>query len=500
MIEQRMYVPVCEALLFEDRVEVRRSVEVDVGEGGLCLYMEDLPALTHPSRLRVQIEARSGSAELVELDLERPKSKRVVSADLQALERALARAEVQLSRRQDELMAVNETFQSYSEHAKMAVWLNHESLKIEEFQELESLYNSALARKLAAVETRDEAQEALDKAQSEQLEKIEKTPQKCVARLRLKTLRAGLVEVCLISVMPCALWRPAHEAMLSQNAVRWSTEGTIWQNTGEDWHNVKLRLSTARPSAGAEIPQLESDHIVLRAKADKHSVKLESRREDVSKDSGEPALQGVYDGGEVRLFEIAGVHDVPSNGMPRRFSIGGFESEAKVALAALPECSNQVTTVATFANRGVGPLLAGPVALYRDGSLVGQSEIPYIEVGEPFELSFGRDDRFAMEMRRTRKIEERMLQKNRTHFVREIDLYNLSEQPAELELRLSMPQSEFQGLTVVRSTEHTTPNCPEADKNGIVHWLLQLAASSQKTVKIGFYFDLARDASLPDPW
>ncbi len=74
---------------------------------------------------------------------------------------------------------------------------------------------------------------------------------------------AGVYAVQVDYVVPGACWRPPTTARSwsswSRSAdpvLHFSSEGCVWQNTGEDWSDVQLIFSTERPSLGTEPPQL----------------------------------------------------------------------------------------------------------------------------------------------------------------------------------------------------------------------------------------------------
>lgn len=57
---------------------------------------------------------------------------------------------------------------------------------------------------------------------------------------------------------PGASWRPVYDARLDTGKATLMLEqyGQVMQQTGEDWHNVSLTLSTARPELGTEMPRI----------------------------------------------------------------------------------------------------------------------------------------------------------------------------------------------------------------------------------------------------
>lgn len=502
MIEQSVYAPVCRAVVCEDRAEVVRGFEIDLTDD-FCLHFNKLPAITQEARLRAEVISISGEAKLDELILERKppqhESDDTRRKELAEAAKACQKADRRQSRCQERVESAEQLLQSYHHRATHLLWSEGQPFDFEAFKQFEQQLDEAQAELFEAKQVCSQAQERLKNAQAALLPQNKPETSDCEATMRLSMIRPGRIRIELYSVLPCALWRPAHEAHLkSDGSVHWTTRATVWQNTGEDWQNVELKLSTARTGSRSELPQIESDFVKMREKADKHQVKLVSRNEARAKDasSNAPVDQGVYDGGEARSFTVAGQHQLPSNGLPHTFEISQFESQATAKLIATPELSKNAIIVASFINNDRAPLLAGPVTLLYHGAQVGQGHIPYVDRGEKLSLGFGSDDRIAIDYRRSVKTEERMLQKDRRHFVQQVDLFNMGSSPIDLELCMRIPQSEFAGLTVQWSEEPPV----KPDKDGQLRFTLPLAPQSRQTSTLSFYFEQSKDVQLPDPW
>src|SRR5690606_24514418 len=132
---------------------------------------------------------------------------------------------------------------------------------------------------------------------------------------------------------PCALWRPEHLARLNQDAknphageVEWTSWGVAWQRTGEDWGDVEVAFSTARPAQVADVPVLDDDRLSKRKKtAEERKQVVVQMREEQVKDTGaraEAEMPGVDDGGKPLEFAPKGRYNLPSNGQPTRVEIG----------------------------------------------------------------------------------------------------------------------------------------------------------------------------------
>jgi uncharacterized protein (TIGR02231 family) len=76
--------------------------------------------------------------------------------------------------------------------------------------------------------------------------------------VRVAAEQAGNLEVALAYTVPGASWAPSYDArvLAGERAVALGYFGVVRQNTGEDWKNVALTLSTARPGLGGAAPVL----------------------------------------------------------------------------------------------------------------------------------------------------------------------------------------------------------------------------------------------------
>jgi len=68
----------------------------------------------------------------------------------------------------------------------------------------------------------------------------------------------GTAQLALSYQVSGARWRPAYDIQLlpSQNKVELSLAGLVSQETGEDWNDAKLTLSTAVPATATQLPKL----------------------------------------------------------------------------------------------------------------------------------------------------------------------------------------------------------------------------------------------------
>ena len=202
-------------------------------------------------------------------------------------------------------------------------------------------------------------------------------------------------------------WSPNYRATLDSttNVVKLERMALVAQNTGEDWHNVQLVLSTGQPTratAGrlpnqwtldiAPPPELDMVRRPVPAMATAAMAKEAS--------APAPAMPSfevqVSDNTYATEFSVPQRITVPSGGQRVTLSLGTHDVRAQLVTRTAPAVEQAAYLVAQLPTLpGVWP--TANVALYRDGAYVGQGSLnnnddQLSRIG----LSFGRDERVVV--------------------------------------------------------------------------------------------------------
>jgi len=307
-------------------------------------------------------------------------------------------------------------------------------------------------------------------------------------------------------LVPCALWRPAYRATHSPGkdgqALRLEADAMVWQRTGEEWKDVSLVFSTARPTLGASPPSLSEDRLNLRDKSEMEKQVVDvSIREEQIQTVGEGGkaqareMPGLDDGGEVRVLSSPHKATVPSDGQPHRVPLFSFESPATAERLCTPEKSPLSSLVAKFENRGQHPLLAGPVDLVRGGGFVGRGEVKFAAVGEAVKLSFGSEDAVRVVRDVREEVDVSKLTGRRTT-QRTVRLFvsNAGGEPVKLSVEERIPVSEIAQVEVklLADKASPTPKGPSAD--GILRYELDLSGRDQR--ELSFVYEVSASSKV----
>ena len=508
---------------YEDRADVVREGAITLPAGSAVIVVKDLPAVLSDEHVVARLEPVSGAAHVNDTRVDRyvvggddalAARRDMLAKQIEALDDDIATAEEAHRRASAERAQAEVALRRYIEALTRAAGAGDGN------SDVWSKSVDAFAKALAAADAaRASTRAVLDELRKKRARaaadaRPAPTGQKTVAELRLRvSSTGGPCKLVVSTLLPCAAWRPTHEAQLLEEPsgdatvptregarVKFVTYAAVWNRTGEAWRDVELVLSTARPSAGAELPVLRADRLTLRHKTaeEKRTIVVEHREESVPKSATQGAAPGVDDGGEARTFKASRV-TVPDDGRPHRVEVATFTAPAKTERVAFPELVPQVFLRASLKNAGTAPILAGPVTLLMHGTYVGTGDVAFVGSGESFDLSFGSDDRFTVRTKKRRADDKKLVGKDVVHFVREAVLVQTGQQTERVVVHMRVPVSEVKQVKVLPSPQHTTVEVVP-DEHGIVRVPVELAPNVEKKLAIAFSFDASGDVRIPDPW
>ncbi len=206
-------------------------------------------------------------------------------------------------------------------------------------------------------------------------------------------------------------WQPTYRATLdaTKSTVLLERQALVAQNSGEDWGNVQLTLSTGQPGRATQgqLPRpwwLNVAPPPVGAPAPAPAMALAPMIATTSGTMGglrsEEAMPtfdvSAIDKGFATEFAVPQRITVPSSGQRVTLALGNHSASATLITRAAPAMEEAAYLVAHMAQPpGVWP--AGPAGLYRDGAFVGTGRIDFgtPSAGAPAgstSLSFGRDE------------------------------------------------------------------------------------------------------------
>lgn len=336
-------------------------------------------------------------------------------------------------------------------------------------------------------------------------------------RIPVETSAATQLTVALSYQVPNATWKPVYDARLdTDNGTLEITQfGAVRQNTGEDWTDITLTLSTAQPHRGAGLPDLSPMWVDIfdpqarqfrgeRAAIASMDMAAESTMA-MSKSAPPQAAQfaaaEIVTGGFVSEYRIPGPATVPADGSESKLMVGRFDTESQLAVHIKPQVSRDAFVVAQARLRGEAPLLPGQASLFRDGAYVGQAEMPMLRPGETHDLPFGIDDQIAVTRNiiRDQRSEAGLIARDNVlerHFVTEVQ--NLHRRAMDVIIYETIPVGRDERIRTEIVRNVTTAGFQENVDNirGLLRWQQTLEPQQQVDIGLGWRVNWPKDLSL----
>ncbi len=336
---------------------------------------------------------------------------------------------------------------------------------------------------------------------SQQLQQIQTPHHKESYCLTVSILPAGAgdFELEISYVCHSASWQPRYDLHVksADHRLHLTYLADLQQTTGEDWHNVALTLSTAKPGLGTLPPKLVPWYIDVFQPAPPPMAMMRSASEDgdfsdFALSSIAPkmfeaqaiAAQITNEGGVV-TFQIDGNSNIPGDGA-HKLTIFSAAYPCRLQYIAMPKLVSFAYLQAVVTNPSNGAtLLAGQANLFRDNRFVGTTSLENIAPGQEWKLNLGIDEGLHL----TRDLIERKVDKQliggqrRLAYTYRLVVINLREQDANLTLTEQLPVSRNEQIKV--RLNRTSPQIQPGEM-GLLEWSLLLQPNDQQELSYQF--------------
>ena len=295
-------------------------------------------------------------------------------------------------------------------------------------------------------------------------------------------------------------WKPDYDFNFDANAGKAyvSYYALVHQNTGLDWDEAGIELSTFSPSTAMTPPALEPwaiafariQGIIDGHGEDKEITAYADSGTDENAPSETPAL--FEQQGELAVsFKIKGKQGL-STGSTKKFLIGRFEMPAKLKRLCILKLSQKTYNIASVTNNTVFPLLPGNAMCFVDGALSGNTRIGRTMPGRKLNLPLGFENRLKIKRTTIKDMEDERHSKIRHYFEFRIEVTNSSSEEMECKLKDRIPVSDNDDLRIkdVKFSEEPSERTPD----GIISWNLKLGSGEKRIIYFSFYIEYPKES------
>ncbi|WP_425413106.1 DUF4139 domain-containing protein [Micromonospora citrea] len=312
-----------------------------------------------------------------------------------------------------------------------------------------------------------------------------------------------------------ARWQSSYDVRLVDDTVTVTWFGLVSQDTGEDWPECALELSTARPATATRVPELTPWYLdrvppvpppmpvaaagfgampapAAPRAAPSGAVARSGTPRPRVRESAATVEQGVT----AATYRPARPVAVPADGSAHRATIAVLELPARLDHVTAPVRAAEAHLRATVRNTSSHTLLAGPAAVFHGADFVAAARLATWAPGEETELALGVDDRVRVERELSRRADTRAtLGSTRRRDVEyRISVANHTPRPATVEVRDQLPVSRDEAVVVRESA--LVPPPAERTELGELTWRLRLGPGESGEITLGFRVELAKGVEL----
>jgi uncharacterized protein (TIGR02231 family) len=447
---------ITDVCVYSDRVLVTREISVSgIDSNSKCEFSKLTPRLIRDS-VRVK-----GSGDLIILDNSLNETF-LEETNLEVLNKLNDKIQ-KIKNKQESIQRDISKFEElntflelldYTEYQETNNFLPLKKYKTEELPKLFHIYSQISEKARIEIDKLNIENREIEKKlsqlnfQADQLtDSSSKSFLSCSINFRINSKEDAIVK--LFYLTSGASWTPLYDGRLMYDKKEFEllSFAEVIQETGENWENVKLELSTAKPASGALLPEPEPWYLKIfiptpppplprsisepgSFSGKKKSKKSSRSKSSLSKGDFELSDAMLADDAECEVMEASiaepvspsagkisedsystseaistgfnvtfksgSSHDIPPDGRSKKVMLNIKKFPVEYEYIIMPGVKEAAYLKISMTNNLDYPLLQGPIKVFRDYDYTGESKIKNTVPGEKLELYMGIDDKIKI--------------------------------------------------------------------------------------------------------
>jgi uncharacterized protein (TIGR02231 family) len=547
---------ITEVTIYPDRARVTRRGTAELKPGEHRLQVGELPLSLLPESVRATGKG-TAQARILAVDVAKTFYQEPPTATVAELEREIEKLEDQDQALADQATA-HQTQLEFLQGLGTAAGENLSrgiafgKSKVADGQEMLAFMAEGMAtasqglREVTA--QRRELEKELTKLRKELEQQRSAQPRERYAvTVDVEVLDQGEFELEVTYMVRNASWQPLYDLRLSSDQDLRLDEGTggsaichltylgqVTQRSGEDWADVALSLSTAKPALATTLPELRPWYVSVPAPPPPRPVpKARSAptvlaRALTPQPAGEPAPEMALTGmameeeeaghvemeavtaeveetGAALTFRVAKPTTIPSDGSPHKTTVATLSLTPGMDYVAVPKLVSQAYRRATVTNDTDYVFLPGPANIFYGGEYVGTSTLATIvsgqkpgavAPGQEFKVFLGVDERIKVSRElAASEVDKKFIgDKRRLHYAYRIKVQNLRDGREKIIVSDQIPVARHEEIKVRLDMAEPKPN--QQTELGILEWELDLEPGEERAIRFDFNVEHPRSLAV----
>lgn len=528
-VDIELTAPIAEVTIFQGRAMVTRKGQVEIGTGDLSIKLKNMPLSISPDSLRVSGEGSEGSL-ITGVELHRVFDTESLNSERRELEKTYKAAMEREVEIQDELNEFDREFSQLDATAANFAQdfpraLAYQKAKIEDHQKFSDYITAKRKDITKALLAKKREMEQAKKNTAAIKGKLDQSASKAATErndvdILVRTKVAGPMRLTVTYAVSGANWEPIYDVrvMPDTEKVNMTYYGIVTQETGEDWENVALTLSTAPHTEARELPELSpwylnSEMPVPRArrgmgfkmaKGDMAAPCMapppaseaamggmvcdekKLAREEPEMNMMDQLVSEVETSGEAIVYKVPGTDTIISDGEPKKLTVAILDLTCKTEYLSIPKLSPEFYLKAKVSNDTEFVFLSGKVNLFQEDDYIGATNINTIAPKEKFDLSLGvtRQVVIKRELVKKETAAAGLLGGTRITYGYEIKVENHRKAKAKLVIMDQMPVPSHKDIKIEKLV--VDPEAKEIDDLKRIKWKFFLDPEQKRTVRLEY--------------
>jgi uncharacterized protein (TIGR02231 family) len=312
-----------------------------------------------------------------------------------------------------------------------------------------------------------------------------------------------------------ASWSPKYDLRASgtKSPVELTYKANVFQNSGENWDNVKLKLSTNNPNRSRVKPVLpvwylnyyNPNHYKKRKDyylggAISPSPMDDARASFELKEEMEPAKTSAYyatmnENLTNIEFDISIPYTIPSDGQKHMVAIKNEKLDAKYQYYMVPKLDQDAFLVANIKGFEELSLLPAAANIYFEGTFIGETMLNPDVMGDSLAVTLGRDERISIRRKLLKKEEkgEFLGDDIMKTFTYELSVKNNRPNNVDIIIEDQIPVPNLEEIKVLLLS---SDKAAYVKNTGMLSWTFNLPAKQKKLMEFKYSVKYDKDKQL----
>lgn len=310
-------------------------------------------------------------------------------------------------------------------------------------------------------------------------------------------------------------WVPSYDmrATSSDANIKLTFKAQIQQNSGIDWNNSRLILSTANPNRSYTMPELSPWYLGYVQQKNKYKTDYYAAPASTSYSDKNMQAKDMGNAGEVAEaeytynyttvsenlieteYEIKLNYNIPSDGKEHFAAIMVKDLKTLYRYKAIPKLNNNVYLTAVLPDWEDVISMAGPASIYYDGSYIGLTHLGVGGTDDTIQISLGIDKNIAVKRQKVKdKTFEKFLDNDKIHqYTYEFIMKNSRNSKIEIDIEDQLPLSQDKNVIIERK-ELSGGKYDEI--TGILKWRTTVQAKDNKKFTLSYQIKSPKNSGI----